>query len=121
LTDDEAAGLTKEIHDIVQNDRYPLSPRIRIPRGNTRQAQTRASPQHRALTIRISSLCPARPRNDGKAGKAHAEQRDRGRLGYGYREFGDEDLAVAGLEISRQDLVRTGVEGAAATTRTITH
>jgi hypothetical protein len=28
LTDDEAAALTKELYDIVQNDRYPLSPRI---------------------------------------------------------------------------------------------
>jgi hypothetical protein len=28
LTDDEAAALTQELHDIVENDRYPFSPRI---------------------------------------------------------------------------------------------
>jgi hypothetical protein len=29
LSDDEAAALTQELHDIVENDRYFLSPRIR--------------------------------------------------------------------------------------------
>jgi hypothetical protein len=29
LTDDEAAALTQELHDIVESDRYPFSPRIR--------------------------------------------------------------------------------------------
>jgi hypothetical protein len=29
LTDDETAALTKELHDIVENDRYLFSPRIR--------------------------------------------------------------------------------------------
>jgi hypothetical protein len=29
LTDDEAAALTQELHDIVENDRYPFSPRTR--------------------------------------------------------------------------------------------
>jgi hypothetical protein len=33
LTDDEAAALTQELHDIVENDRYPFSPRIRTLRG----------------------------------------------------------------------------------------
>jgi hypothetical protein len=33
LTDDEAAALTKELHDIVESDRYPLSPRIRTLRA----------------------------------------------------------------------------------------
>jgi hypothetical protein len=33
LTDDEAAALTQELHDIVENDRYPSSPRIRTLRG----------------------------------------------------------------------------------------
>jgi len=28
LSDEETAALTQERHDIVQNDRYPLSPRI---------------------------------------------------------------------------------------------
>jgi hypothetical protein len=29
LTDEETAALTQELHDIVENDRYPFSPRIR--------------------------------------------------------------------------------------------
>jgi hypothetical protein len=30
LTDDEAAALIRELTDITWNDRYPLSPRIRV-------------------------------------------------------------------------------------------
>jgi hypothetical protein len=33
LTDEEAAALSQELHDIVENDRYPFSPRIRTLRG----------------------------------------------------------------------------------------
>jgi hypothetical protein len=33
LTDEEAAALTQELHDIVENDRYPFSPRIRTLRA----------------------------------------------------------------------------------------
>jgi hypothetical protein len=33
LTDEEAAALTQELHEIVENDRYPFSPRIRTLRG----------------------------------------------------------------------------------------
>jgi hypothetical protein len=33
LTDEEAAALTQELHDIVESDRYPLSPRIRTLRA----------------------------------------------------------------------------------------
>jgi hypothetical protein len=33
LSGDEAAILTQELHDIVENDRYPFSPRIRTLRG----------------------------------------------------------------------------------------
>ena len=33
LSDDEAAALTQKLHDIVENDRYPFSPRIRTLRG----------------------------------------------------------------------------------------
>jgi hypothetical protein len=33
LSDDEAAALTKELHDTVQNDRYPFSPRIQTLRA----------------------------------------------------------------------------------------
>jgi hypothetical protein len=32
LSDDEAAALTQELHAIVENDRYPLSPRVRTLR-----------------------------------------------------------------------------------------
>jgi hypothetical protein len=33
LTDEETAALTQELHDIVENDRYPFSYRIRTLRG----------------------------------------------------------------------------------------
>jgi hypothetical protein len=33
LTDQEAAALAQELHDIVENDRYPFSPRIHTLRG----------------------------------------------------------------------------------------
>jgi hypothetical protein len=33
LSDDEAAALIRELHDIVESDRYPFSPRIRTLRG----------------------------------------------------------------------------------------
>jgi hypothetical protein len=33
LTDQETAALTKELHEIVENDRYPFSPRIRTLRA----------------------------------------------------------------------------------------
>jgi hypothetical protein len=33
LSDEETAALTQELHDIVQNNRYPFSPRIRTLRG----------------------------------------------------------------------------------------
>jgi hypothetical protein len=33
LTDEETAALTQELHDIVETDRYPLSPRIRTLRA----------------------------------------------------------------------------------------
>jgi hypothetical protein len=32
-TDEEAAALTQELHDIVENDRYPFSHRIRTLRA----------------------------------------------------------------------------------------
>jgi hypothetical protein len=32
LTDEEAAALTQELHDILENARYPFSPRIRTLR-----------------------------------------------------------------------------------------
>jgi hypothetical protein len=33
LSDEETAALTQELHDIVKNDRYPSSPRIRTLRA----------------------------------------------------------------------------------------
>jgi hypothetical protein len=33
LLDDETAALTQELHNLVENDRYPFSPRIRTLRG----------------------------------------------------------------------------------------
>ena len=33
LSDEEAAALAQELHDIVENDRYPFSPRIRTLRA----------------------------------------------------------------------------------------
>jgi hypothetical protein len=33
LSDEETAALTKELHDIVETDRYPFSPRIGTLRG----------------------------------------------------------------------------------------
>jgi len=32
LTDEEAAALLRELNNIIENDRYPLSPRIRTLR-----------------------------------------------------------------------------------------
>jgi len=33
LTDEEAAALAQELHDIVENDRYPFSPRVQTQRA----------------------------------------------------------------------------------------
>jgi hypothetical protein len=33
LSDEEAAGLANELHRMVENDRYPFSPRIRALRA----------------------------------------------------------------------------------------
>ena len=33
LSDEEGAALAHELHAIVENDRYPLSPRIRTLKG----------------------------------------------------------------------------------------
>jgi hypothetical protein len=33
LTDEETAALTQELHDIIENDRYPFSPRIQTLRA----------------------------------------------------------------------------------------
>jgi hypothetical protein len=47
LSDEEAAALARELHDIVENDRYPFSPRIRTLRAilaKLRPEPVRASP-----------------------------------------------------------------------------
>jgi hypothetical protein len=33
LSDEEAAALIRELHDIIESDRYPFSPRIRTLRA----------------------------------------------------------------------------------------
>ena len=33
LTDEESAALLRELNNLIENDRYPLSPRIRLLRG----------------------------------------------------------------------------------------
>src|SRR5437879_2420085 len=33
LSDEQTAALTQELHDIIENDRYPLSPRVRTLRA----------------------------------------------------------------------------------------
>jgi hypothetical protein len=33
LTDEEAAALIRELHEIIESDRYPFSPRIRTLRA----------------------------------------------------------------------------------------
>ncbi|MGC1891129.1 MAG: hypothetical protein WA709_34480 [Stellaceae bacterium] len=58
----------------------------------------------------------AAPPHHGKAGEAHAEQRDGRWLGYRGGDFGDDDLAVTHLKIGDQDLVDPCVERTAAAT-----
>jgi hypothetical protein len=67
-----------------------------------------------------SPLDSAPPRHYGKACEARSEQRDGRGLGYRRREFGDDDLSIAGLKTGHQDLVRASVEGAAPPTPTAT-
>jgi hypothetical protein len=47
LSDEETAALIKELHGIIQNDRYPLSPRIRMLRVIL--AKLRPEPVHEPL------------------------------------------------------------------------
>jgi hypothetical protein len=56
LTDDEAAALTQELHEIVENDRYPFSPRIRTLRAIL--AKLRPEPVRRDLAA-AEGLCAA--------------------------------------------------------------
>ncbi len=50
LTDEEAAALAQELHDIVENDRYPFSPRVRTLRGIL--AKLRPEPVRKPLPLR---------------------------------------------------------------------
>jgi hypothetical protein len=45
LTDEETAALTKELHDIVENDRYPFSPRIRTLRAILGELRPESGPR----------------------------------------------------------------------------
>jgi hypothetical protein len=59
LSDEEAAALTQELHDIVENDRYPFSPRIRTLRAIL--AELRPEPVREPLPIealRAAALYP---------------------------------------------------------------
>jgi hypothetical protein len=56
------------------------------------------------------------PHNSCKAEEARTKQRKRGGLGHLLRQFSDDDLAVAGLEIGDQDLLCASIKGAAAAT-----
>jgi hypothetical protein len=47
LSDEETAALTQELHDIVERDRYPLSPRVRTLRAAL--AKLRPEPAQGAL------------------------------------------------------------------------
>ena len=47
LADEETAALIRELHDIVENDRYPFSPRIRTLRGIL--AKLRPEPEREPL------------------------------------------------------------------------
>jgi hypothetical protein len=50
LSDQETAALTKELHEIVENDRYPFSPRIRTLRAIL--AKLRPEPVPEPLPLR---------------------------------------------------------------------
>jgi len=60
LTDEEAAALLKELNQIIKNDRYPLSQRIRVLRS-------------------IRAKFPTAPREPPPARPPTPEERTRGR------------------------------------------
>src|SRR5215469_3995512 len=64
-------------------------------------------------SIRPQPRYEASPSDSCKAEGARPKKGKRGRFGYFSGEFGDYDLAVTGLEICHQDLVRAGIERAA--------
>ena len=56
LTDEETAALAQELHDIVERDRYPFSPRIRTLRAVLNKL--RPEPVSRALAA-AEGVCAA--------------------------------------------------------------
>jgi hypothetical protein len=69
LTDDEAAALTQELHEIVENDRYPFSPRIRTLMV-TRLDRLARSTRDLLNTLKAESG-RRRGREDGAQAEAH--------------------------------------------------
>jgi hypothetical protein len=68
----------------------------------------------------LSGIRPSAPPYHGEAKEARTEQSNRCWFRHRGREFGDHDLAVAGVEISHQDLIDARIERAAAPARSIT-
>jgi hypothetical protein len=60
LSDDEAAALIRELHDIIESDHYPLSPRIRTLRGIL--AKLRPEPVREPLPPRKVYALPSKDR-----------------------------------------------------------
>jgi hypothetical protein len=63
LTDEQTAELLAELNRIIQNDRYPLSRRIRLLHGHPREASWRADAATRstAAANRPASPCVIPP------------------------------------------------------------
>ena len=74
LTDEKAAALLALLNRTIENDRYPLSPRIRVMRGirgscrarrpNRRRSDRREPAGHAVDNSKFTALS-ARPANDG--------------------------------------------------------
>ena len=85
LSDEEAAALTQELRETVENDRYPFSPRIRTLKGilaklrpePVRRAPTAAEGVRAAAGRRSQKTAPRvkskpYPRNDVRERHCHA-------------------------------------------------
>jgi hypothetical protein len=74
LSDEETAALTQELHNIVENDRYPFSPRIRTLRAIL--AKLRPEPVREGLSFAQASIPKGstRPLPPPKAYARHREQ-----------------------------------------------
>jgi hypothetical protein len=59
LSDEEATALTQELHDIIESDRYPFSPRIRTLRAVLAKLRLEPDPAEHAPAVRRGD---ARPR-----------------------------------------------------------